>query len=78
MIIEHAFEGSDLHKQLIGGQAFMAKYLKSIAERGKPAIIGTMVTLMEPMMGLFAKKERRIEQRSPEPEASDLDLKKEG
>lgn len=78
LIIERAIEGSDLHKQMIGGQEFIAKNLKSIAETGKPAFSGTMVTLMGPMMGLFAKKEQRIEHWPLEPDASDLNLEKEG
>ena len=61
MIIERAIEGSDLHKQMIGAQDFIAKNLKSLAEKGKPAFSGSMVTLMGPIVALFAKKEQRIE-----------------
>ena len=61
LIIERAIEGSDLHKQMIGAQDFIAKNLKSLAEKGKPAFSGSMVTLMGPIVALFAKKEQRIE-----------------
>lgn len=61
LIIENAVEGSDLHKQMVSGQEFIAKNLKSLAETGKPAFSGSMVTLLSPLMGLLAKKEQRIE-----------------
>ena len=77
LIIERAIEGSDLHKQMIGGQVFIAKNLKSLAETGKPAFSGKMVTLMTPMMGLFAKKEQRIEHWPLERQPSDQKIGKE-
>ena len=61
LIIEGAIDGSDLHKQMIGAQDFIAKNLKSLAETGKPAFSGTMVTLMSPIVALFSKKQQRIE-----------------
>ena len=61
LIIENAIEGSDLHKQMLSGQEFIAKNLKKLAETGRPAFSGTMVTLMAPIMALTAKKEQRIE-----------------
>jgi len=61
LIIENAIEGSDLHKQMVGGQKFIAKNLKRLAETGKPALTGTMVTVMSPLVGMMAKKEQRIE-----------------
>ena len=78
LIIERAIEGSDLHKQMIGGQDYIAKNLKSLAETGKPAFSGKMVTLMGPVMALFAKKEQRIEHWPLEPTAPDAKLVKEG
>lgn len=61
LIIENAIEDSDLHKQMVGGQKFIAKNLKRLAETGKPALSGTMVTVMSPLVGMMAKKEQRIE-----------------
>lgn len=61
LIIENAVEGSDLHKQMVGGQDFISKNLKKLAETGRPAFSGTMVTLFSPLVGLLAKKEQRIE-----------------
>lgn len=78
LIIERAIEGSELHKQMIGGQDFIAKNLKSIAETGKPAFSGTMVTLMSPLAALFSKAEQRIEHWPLEDEATTIKLVKEG
>lgn len=61
LIIENAIDGSDLHKQMVGGQTYIAKNLKKLAETGKPAFSGTMVTVLTPLMGMMAKKEQRIE-----------------
>lgn len=61
LIIENAIEGSALHKQMVSGQVFIAKNLKKLAETGKPAFSGTMVTVMSPLVGLLAKPEQRIE-----------------
>lgn len=61
LIIERSIEGSDLHKQMIGAQDFISKNLKSLAEKGKPAFSGAMVTIMSPLVALLAKKEQRLE-----------------
>lgn len=61
LIIEEAVEGSQLHKQMVAGQDFIAKNLKSLAETGKPAFSGKMVTLLGPLFAMMAKKEQRIE-----------------
>lgn len=78
LIIEGAIEGSDLHKQMIGAQDFIAKNLKSLAEKGKPAFSGTMVTVMSPIVALMSKKEQRIENWPLEPGSDTLKLVKEG
>lgn len=77
LIIENAIEGSDLHKQMIGAQDFIAKNLKKISETGKPAFSGTMVTLLSPMVALMAKKEQRIEHWPLEADAPPVKLVKE-
>lgn len=77
LIIENAIEGSDLHKQMIGGQVFIAKNLKKLAETGRPAFSGTMVTVMAPLVALMAKKEQGIEHWPLDDEAA-LKLVKEG
>ena len=61
LIIENAIEGSDLHKEMIGAQGFISKNLKALAETGKPAFSGIMVTVMSPLVAVFSKKEQRIE-----------------
>lgn len=77
LIIENAIEGSDLHKQMVTGQAFIAKNLKSLSETGKPAFSGSMVTLLSPLTGLMAKKEQRIENWPLDSGDADLKLVKE-
>ena len=61
LIITDAVEGSKLHKEMVSGQGYIASNLKAMAETGKPAFTGRMVTLLSPMIGLFAKKKQRIE-----------------
>lgn len=61
LVIENAVEGSKLLKEMKGAQAFIASNLKAIAETGKPAFTGKMVTLLSPIFGLIAKKSQRIE-----------------
>lgn len=78
LIIEDAIEGSELYRQMLGGQDFIAKNLKKIAETGKPAFSGTMVTLMSPLVALMAKKEQKIEHWPLEPDAGPVKLVKEG
>lgn len=78
LIIKGAIEGSDLHKQMVNGQDFIAKNLKSIAEKGKPAFSGTMVTLMSPLVALFSKEEQRIEHWPLEEDSTNIKLVKEG
>ena len=56
---------------------FIAKNLKQIAETGKPAFSGTMVTLMSPLVAMMAKKEQRIEHWPLEPDAAPVKLVKE-
>lgn len=77
LIIENAIEGSELHTQMIGAQDFIAKNLKKIAETGKPAFSGTMVTIMSPLVALLAKKEQRIERWPLEADAATVKLVKE-
>ena len=61
LIIEGAIEGSKLHKQMLGAQDFISSNLKCLAETGKPAFSGKMVTLMSPLVALLAKKQQRVE-----------------
>jgi len=61
LIIENAIEGSKLHKEMLGAQGFISKNLKALAESGKPAFTGKMVSVLSPVMALVAKKEQRIE-----------------
>ena len=77
LIIENAIEGSDLHKQMIGAQDFIAKNLKKLSETGKPAFSGTMVTVMSPLVALMAKKEQRIEHWPLELDSPSVNLIKE-
>ncbi|MEO0608705.1 MAG: SRPBCC domain-containing protein [Pseudomonadota bacterium] len=74
LIIEGAIEGSDLHKQMIGAQDFIAKNLKALAETGKPAFSGKMVTIMSPLVALLSKKQQHIDLWPLEPDAADLNL----
>ncbi|MEM9169062.1 MAG: SRPBCC domain-containing protein [Pseudomonadota bacterium] len=67
LIIEGAVAGSDLHKRMIGAQDFIATNLKSLAESGKPAFSGVMITVMAPLVALLSKKEQRIEHWPLEP-----------
>ena len=61
LIIENAIEGSKLHKEMLGAQGFISKNLKAMAETGKPAFTGKLVSLMSPMMALIAKSEQKVE-----------------
>lgn len=61
LIIENAIEGSELHKQMLGAQTFISTNLQRLAETGKPAFSGKMVTLMSPIIALFSKSQQRIE-----------------
>ena len=61
LIIENAIVGSKLLKEMKGAQGFIASNLKSIAETGKPAFTGKMVTLFSPVMAWIAKPQQKIE-----------------
>lgn len=61
LIITQAIAGSKLHKKMLGAQGYISKNLKAMAETGKPALSGRIVTLMGPIIALFAKKNQRIE-----------------
>jgi len=61
LIIENAIEGSKLHKEMLGAQGFISKNLKAMAETGKPAFTGKMVSVLAPVMALVSKKQQRIE-----------------
>lgn len=61
LIITDAVAGSKLHKEMVGAQGYIAKNLKAMAETGKPAFSGRMVTLVAPLIALFAKSKQRIE-----------------
>ena len=78
LIIEDAVDGSDLHKQMVGGQDYIAKNLKKLAETGRPAFSGRMVGLMSPLVALLAKKEQRVEHWPLEDDEAALKLVKEG
>ena len=61
LIITDAIDGSKLHKEMLSGQSYIANNLKAVAETGKPAFSGRMVTMLGPVIGLLAKKKQRIE-----------------
>ena len=61
LIIENAVAGSELLKQMIGGQKFIASNLKALCETGKPAFTGRVVGWMAPVIAMVAKKSQRIE-----------------
>lgn len=61
LIIENAIEGSKLLKEMKGAQGFISSNLKAIAETGKPAFTGKMVTLMSPIMAWIAKDKQKTE-----------------
>ncbi|MGJ8615842.1 MAG: SRPBCC domain-containing protein [Sulfitobacter sp.] len=61
LIITDAIVGSKLHKEMLGAQGYIAKNLMAMAETGKPAFSGRMVTLLGPVIAIFAKKKQRIE-----------------
>lgn len=61
LIIDDAIEGSKLLKEMTSGQGFISANLKAVAETGKPAFSGKMVTLLGPIFGLLAKQKQRIE-----------------
>ena len=61
LIITEMIAGSELRKQMLGAQGFIASNLKAQAEAGKPAFTGRMVVLMSPIMGMIGKKSQRIE-----------------
>ncbi len=61
LIIENAVAGSKLHKEMMGARGFISSNLKSVAETGKPAFTGKMVSLLSPLFGLLGKKQQRIE-----------------
>jgi hypothetical protein len=61
LIITDAIAGSKLHKQMLGAQGYISMNLKAMAETGQPAFSGRMVTMLAPVMALFAKKRQRIE-----------------
>ncbi len=59
--IDGPLPGGKLEKQMLGAQDFIGSNLKAIAETGRPAFSGKMVTLLGPVFGMLAKKEQRIE-----------------
>jgi uncharacterized protein YndB with AHSA1/START domain len=61
LIITEAVAGSKLHKEMVSAQGYIASNLKALAETGKPAFTGRMVTLMAPVIALLSKKKQRIE-----------------
>lgn len=61
LVITEMVEGSKLAKEMLGAQGYIASNLKAMAETGKPAFTGRMVTLMSPLMAIIAKKSQRIE-----------------
>ncbi|WP_299876655.1 SRPBCC domain-containing protein [uncultured Sulfitobacter sp.] len=61
LIIGDAVAGSKLHKEMVGAQGYIAKNIKAVAETGKPAFSGRMVTLMSPVIALMSKSKQRIE-----------------
>lgn len=61
LTIENAVEGSKLLKEMKGAQGFIASNLKALCETGRPAFSGRMVSLMAPVIPLFAKKSQNIE-----------------
>lgn len=61
LAIDNAVPGSKLEKEMLGAQGFIASNLKALAETGRPALSGRMVSLLGPVMGLFAKRQQRIE-----------------
>lgn len=46
---------------MVGTQGYIAKNLKTVAETGKSAFSGKVVTLLAPVIALFAKKKQRLE-----------------
>ncbi len=60
LVIENAVEGSELLKQMKGGQRYIASNLKSVCETGRPAISGRLMVLMAPVIALFAKRKQRV------------------
>lgn len=60
LIIQGVVAGSKLEKQMLGAQGFISGNLKSLAEKGKPAISGKIVGLLSPLFTLFAKKSQNI------------------
>lgn len=61
LAIDNAVPGSKLEKEMLGAQGFIASNLKALAETGRPAFSGRMVGVLGPIMGLFAKRQQRIE-----------------
>ncbi|MGC1495313.1 MAG: SRPBCC domain-containing protein [Sulfitobacter sp.] len=61
LIITEAVAGSKLLKEMLGAQGYIAKNIKAISETGRPAFSGRMVTLLSPVIAMFAKKQQRIE-----------------
>lgn len=61
LIIENAVVGSKLLKEMKGAQGFISSNLKAIAETGKPAFTGKMVTLLSPVMAWIAKPQQKSE-----------------
>lgn len=59
--IDNLVPGSKLAKEMVSSQGFIASNLKSICERGKPAITGRMVGVLGPVFTRFAKKTQAIE-----------------
>jgi uncharacterized protein YndB with AHSA1/START domain len=61
LIIDKAIVGSKLLKEATGGQGYISKNLKALAETGRPAFSGRMVGLLSPVFGMLAKEKQRIE-----------------
>lgn len=61
LIITDAIAGSKLHKEMLGAQGYISKNLKALAETGRPAFSGRMVTRLAPLFALLARKKQHIE-----------------
>lgn len=53
LIMENMPAGSKTEKSMVQGAKFIGENLKALAETGKPAFSGRMVTMLGPLMGMF-------------------------
>jgi len=60
LTIENARPGGRLEREMIGAQKFIGTNLKALAETGKPALTGRIVTLLSPLIAISAKTGQRI------------------